>query len=170
MVSVWGENQESEALSLADSWWWCLMTNALWKLAAVSNKKQAAVVHRASPMPRSVWLVQHAVHGRGCANAAAPHQGSSCSLTRVRNGSKKWGLKGDERCPISKMQMLLKLDSGVEQADFLHLLTQDVIFQQEKKILFIFYQHKKSGDVAHPSLPALISAPGQLTRAHHLMS
>lgn len=28
----------------------------------------------------------------------------------------------------------------------------------------------KSGDVAHPSLPALISAPGQLTRAHHLMS
>lgn len=29
--------------------------DALWKLASVSNKKQAAAVHCASPMPRSIW-------------------------------------------------------------------------------------------------------------------
>lgn len=122
--------------------------DALWKPASVSNKKQAAAVHCAIPVPLlpSDGPACHAWPGL-CTRS------TSSGLRAARLHS--WGESNDymKRTDITWALIFpearyLKFSSHVAQADFLHLLTRDVIFQQEKKRLFAL----KSNDVAHQSL------------------
>lgn len=146
--------------------------DALWQLASVSGKKQAAAVHGASPMPRFIWRssmrcmagtvhTQHLI--RAQSGQAALLQPQTC---------KKWGKVKHQRHLGIDFSWSLQLDSLVTQADFLHLLTWDVIFQQEKDFIFATCKKKKKkklSDIMHQSLLCQLSSILQATWYHFIM-